>query len=395
LPKTTPPEAAIPQFSPFNCEKEDLRFIDALKSFPDERDNRGKRHSLVFLIVTVVFATLVNRSKVSSIHRYMANKIDWLREITGVHDAKVVSRAHLPRMLAKLDWVELSVVINVCYGEKIAALIQNEWISADGKVMRGTIKSGEKQAIIHAVSHDSRIDVAQARQAGDKSSEITVMREFIAEMGLDQARLSLDAHHCNPDTMIQIEKAGGCYLIQVKENQPKLLEYCRQLGDQESVAYVSDYEASHGLVCAREAHLHAIRLPDIDTRWKNSGLKTLIVMNRETFNQSTEKVSNETAYYLSNYQDKNDQATVSHLAQVIRSHWVVESNNWQLDVTFGEDLVKTKNGTQALIMGKLRCFAMNLIRWSEKRTKNFQASIEKFIDSPEALVSMLRQVNFL
>jgi hypothetical protein len=50
---------------------------------------------------------------------------------------------------------------------------------------------------------------------------------------------------------------------------------------------------------------------------------------------------------------------------------------------------------QALIMGKLRCFAMNLIRWSEKRTKNFQASIEKFIDSPEALVSMLRQVNFL
>jgi len=395
LPKTTPPEAAIPQFSPFNCEKEDLRFIDALKSFPDERDNRGKRHSLVFLIVTVVFATLVNRSKVSSIHRYMANKIDWLREITGVHDAKVVSRAHLPRMLAKLDWVELSVVINVCYGEKIAALIQNEWISADGKVMRGTIKSGEKQAIIHAVSHDSRIDVAQARQAGDKSSEITVMREFIAEMGLDQARLSLDAHHCNPDTMIQIEKAGGCYLIQVKENQPKLLEYCRQLGDQESVAYVSDYEASHGLVCAREAHLHAIRLPDIDTRWKNSGLKTLIVMNRETFNQSTEKVSNETAYYLSNYQDKNDQATVSHLAQVIRSHWVVESNNWQLGVTFGEDLVKTKNGTQALIMGKLRCFAMNLIRWSEKRTKNFQASIEKFIDSPEALVSMLRQVNFL
>jgi predicted transposase YbfD/YdcC len=395
LPKTTPPEAAIPQFPPFNCEKEDLRFIDALKSFPDERGNRGKRHSLVFLIVTVVFATLVNRSKVSSIHRYMTNKIDWLREITGGHDAKVVSRAHLPRMLAKLDWVELSVVINVCYGEKIAALIQNKWISADGKVMRGTIKSGEKQAIIHAVSHDSRIDVAQARQAGDKSSEITVMREFIAEMGLDQARLSLDAHHCNPDTMIQIEKAGGCYLIQVKENQPKLLEYCRQLGGQESVAYVSDYKASHGLVCAREAHLHAIRLPDIDTRWKNSGLKTLIVMNRETFNQSTEKVSNETAYYLSNYQDKNDQATVSHLAQVIRSHWVVESNNWQLDVTFGEDLVKTKNGMQALIMGKLRCFAMNLIRWSEKRTKNFQASIEKFIDSPEALVSMLRQVNFL
>ena len=369
-------------------------FIEALKDFPDSRDNRGKRHSLVFLIATVVFATLVNRSKVSSIHRYMLNKINWLREITGVHDATAISRAHLPRMLAKLDWVALSAVINACYGEKITALIQDEWISADGKVMRGTLKSGEKQAIIHAVSHESRIDVAQACQAGDKSSEIPVMREFIKETGLEKANLSLDAHHCNPETMTQIEQAGGCYLIQVKENQPKLLEHCRNLGKQLSLAETTDYDSSHGLVCAREAHLHAIQLSDIDSRWEKSGLRTLVVMNRETFNKSTQQVSNETAYYLSNYQN-NKQHTVNNLAKVIRGHWVVESNNWQLDVTFGEDSVKTKNGCQALIMGKLRCFAMNLIRWSKKGTQNFQATIEKFIDSPESLVSMLRQVNFL
>jgi len=49
-------------------------------------------------------------------------------------------------------------------------LIKHEWLSIDGKVMRGTLKSGEKQALIHAVSHDNRIDVAQARQVGDKAS---------------------------------------------------------------------------------------------------------------------------------------------------------------------------------------------------------------------------------
>lgn len=139
-------------------------------------------------------------------------------------------------MLAKLDWVALSIVINDCYGEQMKALIQDEWMSADGKVLRGTLKSGEKQAIIHVVSHESRIDVAQARQAGDKSSEITVMREFMKETGLDSSKISLDAHHCNPETMTQIEQAGGQYLIQVKENQPKLLEYCRDLGEQSSLA---------------------------------------------------------------------------------------------------------------------------------------------------------------
>jgi len=83
------------------------------------------------------------------------------------------------------------------------------------------------------------------------------------------------------------------------------------------------------------------------------------------------------------------------LANTIRKHWSVESNNWQLDVTFNEDRVRVKQGNQAQIMGKLRSFAMNLLRGSTPKVQNFQASIEKFIDSPEALISTLRQVNFL
>jgi len=73
----------------------------------------------------------------------------------------------------------------------------------------------------------------------------------------------------------------------------------------------------------------------------------------------------------------------------------VESNNWQLDVALGEDRVRIKHGNQAQIMGKLRCFSMNLLRWAKTGTQNFQASIEKFADYPEPLISMLKQVNFL
>ena len=374
---------------------EEIKFIDALKALPDPRDNRGKRHSLAFLIVTVVFATLVGRSKVSGIHRYMTNKIDWLREATGFKDATPISRAHLPRMLASLDWLMLSVVITDCFGEQTAQMIQDEWISADGKVMRGTLKSGEKQAIIHAVSHESRIDVAQARQVGDKSSEIPVMREFLKETGLEKAKITLDAHHCNPETMTQMEQAGGLFLIQVKENQPKLLEHCHALAEQSPLAETIEHDCGHGFITTRQANLHNVQLSAIDNRWQHSGLRTLVVMNRETFNQTSQQTTNETSYYLSNYQNDNKQHTVKTLASAIRGHWSVESNNWQLDVTFGEDSVQVKHGNQAQIMGKLRCFAMNLMRWSKIGSKNLQASIEKFSDSPESLISMLEQVNFL
>jgi len=61
-----------------NFGAKEVKFINELKTLTDTRDNRGKRHSLVILIVTFVFATLVNRSSVSSIHRYMTNKIHWL-----------------------------------------------------------------------------------------------------------------------------------------------------------------------------------------------------------------------------------------------------------------------------------------------------------------------------
>jgi predicted transposase YbfD/YdcC len=374
---------------------EEIKFIEALKALPDPRDNRGKRHSLAFLIATVVFATLVGRSKVSGIHRYMTNKIDWLREAIGFKDATPISRAHLPRMLANLDWLMLTVVITDCYGEKITQLIQDEWLSADGKAMRGTLKSGEKQAIIHVVSHESRIDVAQARQVGDKSSEITVMRDFLKETGLEKRKISLDAHHGNPETMTQIQEADGFYLIQVKENQPKLLEYCRILAEQPPLAETIEHDCGHGLVSTRRGNLHDMQLADIDARWQRSGLRSLVVMNRETFNRSSQKITNESAYYLSNYQSNNQQHTVKNLARAIRGHWSVESNNWQLDVTFGEDHVQTKNGNQAQIMGKLRCFSMNLLRWAKTGSKNFQANIDKFTDCPESLISMLEQVNFL
>jgi predicted transposase YbfD/YdcC len=261
--------------------------------------------------------------------------------------------------------------------------------------MRGTLKSGQKQAIIHAVSHESRIDVAQARQVGDKSSEITVMREFLKETGLEKAKISLDAPHCNPETMTQVEQADGLYLIQVKENPPKLLEHCRLLAEQSPLAETIDHDCGHGLITTRQAQLHNVQLSAIDHRWQHSGLRTLVVMNRETFNQSSQKTSNETAYYLSNHPNDSKQYAVKTLASAIRGHWSVESNNWQLDVTFGEDRVQVENGNQAQIMGKLRCFAMNLMRWSKTGTQNFQATIEKFTDSPEALVSMLEQVNFL
>lgn len=378
-----------------NYKKSSKKFIDALEKLPDIRDNRGKRHAQAFVITVVVMAILSGRSRVSSIHRYIKNQIDWLRTTTGFHDAKPVSRAHLPRMLANVNWNELGALITECFDNEIIQTTKDEWKAVDGKFLKGTPKKEEKQAVIHAVAHDSRIDVAQAKQVGNKSSEITTVREFLKESGLEKQKITLDAHHCYAETMSQMQNAGGTYLIQVKENQPKLLEHCRNVALQSSIAQIIENDSGHGRISSHKSNLYPLSVSDIDERWQTSGMCFLVMVERETIKKSNFKKTQETSYYLSNYNDSSCKNVCAELTTAVRKHWGVESNNWQHDVTFNEDNVRVSDGNQAQILSKLRTFAMNLLRIQKKNTHNFQALIEQFTDIPNSLVSMLRQVNFL
>ena len=204
-------------------------FVAALRHLTDDRDNRGKRHELAFVVAGVVLAILSGRSKVSSLFRYLRNRIEWLREVTHHPEAGVISRAHLPRLLARLDWVELNQLIDQHFGVQMEWSAPDAWAAIDGKVLRGTLASGDKQSVVLAVRHGSRTLLAQAPMKGSKASEIPVVRDLLKTSELEAHKVTLDAHHCNPATTAQIHQAGGQYVIQVKENQPILFKQCQDL----------------------------------------------------------------------------------------------------------------------------------------------------------------------
>ncbi len=70
-------------------------FIEALGDLPDPRDPRGRRHELVFIVAAVVLAILSGRSRVSSIYRFIRNRLEWLQEVTDQAQAWVISRAQI------------------------------------------------------------------------------------------------------------------------------------------------------------------------------------------------------------------------------------------------------------------------------------------------------------
>jgi len=378
------------------CDQEQAsNFVELLKrDLPDPRDNRGKRHSLAFVIAAFVLATLTGRQRLSGIHRFICNRLDWLRGLTRLPEGRPVSRAHLPRLLARLDWPALDRLVEQCFGVRIENRGGQTWVAVDGKTLRGTLGGGEKQGLVLAVTHGTREVVGQARQVGPKSSEIPAVRALLRETGLDKQKVSLDAHHCNPETTAQVHRAGGVYLTQVKENQAVLLGQCRAVaGSRPHLAETAGHGKANGRVTTRRARLFA--MPAAAPRWKASGLGVCVAVERETFEVATRKTTAETSYYISNQAVPPGaaQATVEELAQAVRGHWGVESDNWIRDVTFNEDNVKTKSGNQAQIMGRLRGLAMALLR--KTSAKNLQAAIERFTDSVSDLEAMLRQVKFL
>jgi len=74
----------------------------------------------------VVCAILSGRSKVSSIFRSLRNRIAWLREVTQ-YLTPGGTRAHVPRLLARLDWTELNTLIEQHFGVQMALRAPHDW----------------------------------------------------------------------------------------------------------------------------------------------------------------------------------------------------------------------------------------------------------------------------
>lgn len=98
------------------------------------------------------------------------------------------------------------------------------WFTFDGKEMRGSIKVGDKRGerVVQAVAHANRQVAAQDYYSGVKESEILTVRQLLDKSGLSSEKVSLDALHCNPQTLELIAESKGKYLVGLKENQKQL-----------------------------------------------------------------------------------------------------------------------------------------------------------------------------
>jgi len=324
------------------CQEDNRSFFKKLQNEKglDLRDNRGKRHDLAVILVGVMLALLSNRDgNLSSIHRYLQNHYERLAECLGVEKKRVVSRSQLPIILAQVSVQVFDRLLLAHYGIKLNEEEQ-KWFATRGKELRGSIETGRRrgQAIVQAVLHEDLRVAAQDYYAGEKESEVPIVRKLLKETGLSKQKVSFDALPCQAATLEIITREGGKYLVGLKENQKQLKRQINlAIANESCLMSIKTQEKGHGRIERRNYHFFDVLELEKDKRWKDCQIKTAIKVRRERIEIKTNKTSLEESFYLSNEVGKYEELT-----QAIRGHWQVETNNHIRDVSLKEDRMRSK-----------------------------------------------------
>jgi predicted transposase YbfD/YdcC len=263
--------------------------------------------------------------------------------LLGITPYKVVSRAQLPVILSKVNLASLESLIFKHCGVLLNDTVKS-WFSVDGKELKGSIQIGDSrgEAIVTVVKHDTKEILSERFYNGKKESEKPCVKAILRQNGLLKQKISLDALHFNPDILNSIEKEGGVYLVGLKGNQRKLRDDMSQLVQKQRISYTKiTKDKQHGRTESRKYQVYSVSKQTFDTRWDDSGFKTLIRIERRRTENKTKKISNETAFYMSNLMPKN-QKEANNLCDAVRNHWSVETVNHIRDVTLKEDEFRTK-----------------------------------------------------
>lgn len=324
------------------CQNDNRTLFDKLQNAEglDLRDTRGKRHDLAVVLLGVMIAVLSDRDgNLSKIQRHMKKRYKTLMKVLGLPARAVVSRSQLPIILGKVSVRVFDQLLFENYGIKLNAT-EAKWFAVDGKELRGSIEKEKKrgEAIVQVVSHETLCNYKQDYYAGDKESEIPVVRKLLEDKCLRRQKLSFDALHCQVDTLEPINQAGGKYVVGLKENQKEMYWEIKQMQKYLPLVYeTKTLEKGHGRIEERHYQVYDITGIYKAARWNGCGLQTAVVVKREREEVRSGKKSEEISYYLS-----NESRSYQQICEAIRKHWSVETNNHIRDVTLKEDGLRTK-----------------------------------------------------
>lgn len=338
----------------------------------DPRIERNKRHKLIDIILLSICGVMCGADGWEEIEEICSASADKFKRFLELPNG-IPSHDTFARVLSRINSEELQNCFCRWMQSVRESVVANcddnglEQISVDGKTLCGSFERAAAKAksplhLVSAWANHARIVLGQIKTA-EKSNEITAIPQLLNLLELTGCIVTIDAMGCQKNIAQEIINKGADYVLALKGNQGDL---SRGVGLGFEIIRAKNFAGiEHGFFeeesfeHGREERRRYWLISDL--RWLPDapiwpGMKSVCMV--ESTRRENDKECVEYRYYISSLS-----GDVEKIGTAIRNHWAVENSlHWVLDVTFGEDDCRIRNGNAAENFSVLRRIALNLFK---------------------------------
>jgi hypothetical protein len=198
----------------------EFKLRQELKTLKDSRRGQAQQHKIDVVMMITIMATMSGYQGYRAIGDFAIRYKKEIVEYLELEKEKMPSFATVRRVVMNIDHKKFGDIFTK-WMRHYMKKNNSQWISVDGKAIKGTKQKEEDKKLAHLVSFftsDSK-EVIIARKTASKSNEIPLVQEMMEEFPLKEFVLTMDALHCQTKTLKAIKNSGNDYVVQVKENQ--------------------------------------------------------------------------------------------------------------------------------------------------------------------------------
>ena len=198
----------------------DFNLREELKTLKDKRRGQAQQHKIDVVLMITIMATMSGYKGYRAIGDFAQRYKKQIVKHLELEKDKVPAYATVRRVVQEIDEKKFGDIFTK-WMKHYMKKSNSQWISVDGKAIKGTKQKEEDLKLAHLVSFfasDSQ-EILTARKTADKSNEIPLVQAMMKEFPLKDMIITLDALHCQAKTLKAIKDSGNDYVIQVKDNQ--------------------------------------------------------------------------------------------------------------------------------------------------------------------------------
>lgn len=338
------------------------RIADHFAELTDPR-RRKVTYPLINIVTIAVCAVICGADDFVAIADYGRKKRKWLSQFLDLTSG-IPSHDRFNAVLGAIKPAEFEKCL-LSWITDLHEISDGQVVAIDGKTLRRSFDTATGKSAIHMVSAwatANQISLGQVVTEA-KSNEITAIPKLLEILEISGCLVTIDAMGCQTKIAQAIVDAGADYVLAVKDNQRTLYQAIRwffftQLARAFARTPVSRHATKskgHGREETREYFVCAAPR-DLRDRQRWPKLAAIGWVICETLRGG--KTSREMRYYI-----LSKKLSARKFAAAVRSHWSIENQlHWQLDVTFGEDQCRVRQGHADANLSILRRTALSLLK---------------------------------